>query len=141
MLNFRKRLRSFGRSLSTYYQLQMEFARQLGDRPMLEKYYHQWLDETKDCCHACELHQQTLTLIHLHRLDEAYQVAKPLLEHQYFCGDIPNITYSYFLLDLLRQNKKKEAARYHRLGIFWINAGIPNLVPHLISASRHLEYL
>lgn len=142
MQNLRQRLQLYNRSLRPYYRLKMNFAKQISDIQSLERYYHLWLAEPEDRCQACELHTQTSTLIYLKRYEEAYQAAKPLLDYQLFHYYVPRITYSFFLLPLLQQNKKKEAAKLHRKGFLWVNSEwIKNFAPYIVAASRHLEYL
>lgn len=144
MRDLRRRLLSYGFNQRYYYKIKMKYADHLGNMESMETYYHKWLAEPEDRlsdCQTCELHQQACTLIKLKRDEEAYQVAKPILEGKYYCGYTSRTTHSYFLLPLLHHNRKKEAAKLYRKGAIWINENAPYLTPYLFAAAKHIEYL
>lgn len=140
MLDLRQRFLSYGYSERYYYKAKMAFAEHIGDIQAMEEYYHKWLAEPEDWitdCSACEHHRQATALIMFKRYEEAYHVAKPILENKLGCLLIPHVTYSSFLIPLLYQNQQDKAAEFHRKGLEMIE----EKTPHLYAASNHLRYL
>lgn len=60
-------------------------------------------------CRACTLANKTKALLYFGELEEALNVAEPILEGRLSCHSVPHQTYGDLLFPLLKANRKAEA--------------------------------
>ncbi|MCH5585771.1 hypothetical protein MK805_12540 [Shimazuella sp. AN120528] len=115
--DLRKRFIQSGHGPHYYYYLKHVLAMNLEKTEEVKHYYEKWIAEPSDSlsdCHACTLANKTQTLLYLGKLEEALDVAQPILAGKVFCHSVPHRTYADLLLPLLKADRKAEADTYYQ---------------------------
>jgi tetratricopeptide (TPR) repeat protein len=136
MEDLKKRFIQTGHGPHFYYFMKQELAMLLEKPEEVEHYYAKWIKEPSDSlsdCHACTLANQTKTLLHLGKLEEALAVAQPILEGRASCHSVPHRTYGDLLVPLLHADRKAEADDYFQKGyeLVYNQAGLLEIVIQL----------
>lgn len=90
-----------------------------------------------DDCDACILNAQIEFLIADNRLDEAFDLAKPLFQGRLHCAEVPAITYSRLLFPAIKRDQPQLAFGMHRATLRTVRKK-----PDLLAAlARHIFFL
>ena len=136
--DFKKRCIANGISLSYYYKLWADF---LEDTDINEKRYKKAIKnyyakkrENFFNCELCELNSKVSFEIYYGSFEKALKLAKPILEGEKKCINIPHCTYNNFLDYYITHNNMEKAAVYEKLLIKEIKEN------HLADISTLLHY-
>ena len=101
--------------LRFFYQAKCLLAVKGLDSNNVDEYYNKWMstpsDEYSDCA-ACELDMQIEYHLYKKDYEKALEIFKPILSGKQTCSEIPHLTYSRFLLPLVRMGNYKLALEY-----------------------------
>lgn len=136
-----RRFERQGASLRPLLMYRARVAASLGDPPDAA---HGWLDaadklprdEYSDCL-ACETNLRAEVLLQLGALDEALEVAAPILSGAQSCMEVPHVTLGQLLLPLWRAGRVEEARKLQRRG--W--PLVFNKQPFVREIAAHMDVL
>jgi hypothetical protein len=138
--DFRRRAESRGRSPRALHFIRMVHALWNGELELARAESDRWPALPRDAaseCAACEIDARVRLHVELGEDEAALAAARPLLEREIACHDVPDATWSRLLLPLVRLGRFDEAARAHARGypaVAWRR-------DRLGAIGRHLEYL
>lgn len=135
--DFKNRCIENGFSLRTYYMKLADYLEEIDVeefKKVTEKYKSQKRDILSDC-EACELDSEVYFELNYGDFQKALKLAKPILNRQKKCGDIPRITYANLLDYYIKQSDMENATVYEKLLLKEIKNG-----KHFVSLSKLLKY-
>lgn len=135
--DFKKRCIENNFSLRTYYMKLADYFEEIDIeefKKVTKKYKSQKRDILSDC-EACELDSEVYFELNYGIYEKALRLAKPILNGQKKCGDVPRVTYANLLDYYVKQNNMEKAAVYEKL----LLKEVKN-ISHLTSVSKLLKY-
>ena len=135
--DFKNRCIENGFSLRTYYMKLADYLEEIDIKKfkeVIKKYKSEKRDILSDC-EACELDGEVYFELNYGDFQTALKLAKPILNKQKKCADVPRITYANLLDYYIKQNDMENATIYEKL----LLKEIKN-VKHLVSLSKLLKY-
>jgi hypothetical protein len=127
-----------GASQRPVHLLRCTTAAAMGDRDLVEKTLPLWNDAPPDFlsdCPACDRHELVRVHFFLGQDQRAFTLAKPILEGEMTCGEVPHLTYPLTFIPLLHLKRADEAMEYHRKGYPLVRDNpkfLPELAEYLI---------
>jgi hypothetical protein len=141
LMDFADRYQRSGRSLRPFFQLKTIAAIIMNDHAEAIEYEQKWRETERDYsysdCPACELDWKIKFLIYIGDYNRSLTEAKPIVQGNMHCAEIPHHTLAALLLPLLKLGRIDEAMEYHR-------KGYPMVAKNrdfLLSVSEHLLFL
>jgi pentatricopeptide repeat protein len=106
-------------SLRPYFSLKCALYQRIGNTKLAEEYFNKWVwaktDDLSDCP-ACDMDSQIDYYIYRKDLDKAYELFNQMLARKIKCAEVPHVTYSKFLIPLVKSGKYDEAITFHEKG-------------------------
>lgn len=138
--DMKQRFQQFGYSDRTYYFYNMVVANDTGDTDSAKRYQSMVQtmerDEMADCL-ACEQNRLVEFAVKQNDDEAVLEAAKPIIDGEMSCGEVPHVTISKVLLPLLRLGRQKEADKLQRRGYRLIRSNRDFLLCH----GEHIGYL
>jgi hypothetical protein len=107
--------RAAGEGLRPVYELRCRAAAFMGREDDARRLADLWQSTPKadsDNCPACETHSRVQYLLDVGEIPEAVDAAKPILEGEQHCEEVPSTTFSRLLIPLLFTTQSPETSLY-----------------------------
>lgn len=120
--------------------LRMCFCSAVGQLEEAATHAERWQQEPRDYladCEACEMDNHVDALFVMQRDELAIKIAKPLLDREVTCAEVPHKTYARLVFSAIRCGRDELAKDYHRIGLPMV-AGNTDFLPQ---NAQHAIYL
>jgi hypothetical protein len=115
--DFERRLLAGGYSLRPLFSLRADIARETNDRrgeAALWKKFRATARDGMSNCYACEVDAEAEYRLHVGKLDESLEIARPILNRSVGCSSVPHRTFGRLLTPLLLADRTERALELYR---------------------------
>ncbi len=114
---YERRCKSYGVSMRAYHMKRCNYLLRVDQAQARAEYdaFHRCKRDGYSDCPACETHFDMCVALELGDVEEALRIAKPLLDGDQRCGEVPHYTYAKLADHYLFDGDLEEAAYYGEL--------------------------